>query len=82
MAGKPFVRKMVQRLPAFMRPQAAHYGMVIAINGNGDVLANLQSPDGLVYTTTGASETEEFLFVTSLNAPFLAKYRKSDLGLN
>ncbi len=82
LADKPFVRKMVQRLPAFMRPQAEHYGMVIAIDAAGEVLANLQSPAGHVFTTTGAAETGEFLFVTSLTAPFLAKYNKADLGLN
>jgi len=82
LAGKPFVRKMVQRLPANMRPQAEHYGMVIAIDAQGKVLANLQSPNGRVFTTTGAVESNEFLFVTSLTAPFLAKYNKSDLGID
>jgi len=82
LANKPFLRKVVQRLPAIMRPQVVHYGMVIAIDENGNVLANLQSPSGALYTTTGASESGEFLYISSLTAPFLAKIKKSDLGLN
>lgn len=80
LAGKPGLRKVVQRLPAFMRPQVGLYGMVIGIDGDGKVVANLHSPSGNVYTTTGALESETHLYVTSLTAPFLAKYAKSDLG--
>lgn len=82
LADKPFLRKMVQRLPPFMRPQAQNYGMVIALDGQGAVLANLQSPMGLVFTTTGAAETDEFLYVSSLNAPFLARYEKAKLSID
>lgn len=82
LSSKPFRRKVVQRLPASMHPQVVHYGMVVAIDENGQVLANLQSPSGEVYTTTGAAESDEFLYVTSLTAPFLAKYKKSELGLD
>jgi len=82
LASKPFYRKVVQRLPAFMQPQVLHYGMVIAVDEQGEVKANLQSPNGDVYTTTGAAESDEFLVVTSLTSPFLARYRKSVLGLD
>ena len=81
LAAKPFWRKVVQRLPIFMRPKAVHYGMVLAIDENGKVLANLQSPSGRVYTTTGVAETDQHIYVTSLTAPFLAKYDKQTLGL-
>jgi len=81
LAGKPFLRKMTQRLPAFMRPQPQLYGMVFAIDGEGKVLANLQSPTGKVYTTTGVVETKRHIYVTSLTAPFLAKYLKSELAI-
>lgn len=81
LSENPGLRKIVQRLPAFMRPNVVNYGMVFAIDGNGNVLANLQSPKGVVYATTGVAETTESLYITSLTAPFLAKVAKRDLGL-
>jgi sugar lactone lactonase YvrE len=82
LAEKPFVRKIVQRLPAFMRPKVVNYGMVFAMDGQGKVLHNLQAPSGVVYATTGVSETENSIYVTSLTAPFLAKYNKEALGID
>ena len=81
-SDKPFFRKIIQRLPAMMQPQVVHYGHVLAFDKDGQLLANLQSPNGEVYTTTGVTESEEYLYVTSLTAPFLTKIRKSDLSLN
>lgn len=81
LADNPFWRKLVQRLPAFMRPQPQLYGAVFAIDDNGKVLLNLQSPSGAVYTTTGVAETNTAIYVTSLTAPFLAKYDKAALGI-
>ncbi len=80
-ADKPFLRKVMMRLPEAMRPQAKPYGMVIAINSRGEVVHNLQAPRGSLYTTTGVVETQSHLYVTSLTAPFLAKVSKADLGL-
>lgn len=82
LSDKPFFRKMIQRLPAMMHPEVVHYGHVLAFDENGQLLVNLQSPNGEVYTTTGVIESEDNLYVTSLTAPFLTKIRKSDLNLN
>ena len=38
LADKPFLRKMVQRMPAFLRPKAVSYGHIIAVDGKGKVL--------------------------------------------
>lgn len=80
LAGEPFWRKVIQRLPPQMRPKIEPHGMVIAINENGDVVANLQAPSGAVYATTGVAEADDYLYVTSLTAPFMARYKKADLG--
>jgi len=77
LADKPFVRKMVERLPAFLRPGAKHYGHVLAISGEGKVLANLQDPDAAYPLTTGVFETDGYLYVSSLVAPHLARVDKS-----
>lgn len=82
LSEKPFWRKVVQRLPSFLRPKVVHHGIVLAIDADGQVLANLQSPGGKAYATTGAWETDDKLYVTSLTAPFLAQFYKQGLGLN
>lgn len=82
LAEKPFWRKVVQRLPEFMHPKVEPYGHVIAINENGDVLHSMQDPNGAYPATTGAWESKEHLYVSSLTAPVLARYKKSALGLS
>ena len=81
LAGEPFWRKVIQRFPPFMRPKILPYGVVLAIDQDGKVLANLQSPSGAVFATTGAAESDDYLYVTSLTAPFLARYSKTQLQL-
>ena len=64
---------VVQRLPAFVRPKAEHYGHVIALDERGRVALDLQGPDGSYPTNTGALETDRFLYVSSLTAPALGR---------
>ncbi len=79
LANKPWLRKVVQRLPQFVRPAAKYYGHILAISADGAVLANLQDPEAHYPLTTGASETQEYLYVSSLVAPVLARIKKSDV---
>lgn len=66
LSGRPFLRKVVQRLPATLRPQATPYSHVIAINGDGDVLMNLQDPEARYPSLTGVLETSDALYLTTL----------------
>mgnify|MGYP000061564869 CR=1 FL=1 len=68
-----FLRKIVQRLPAFMRPKAKHFGHIVAINDEGKVIHNLQDPLGMYGHATGALEVGQELYVSSLHEPALAK---------
>ena len=68
-----FIRKIVQRLPAFMRPKAKHFGHIIAINDNGEIIHNLQDPLGMYGHTTGALEVGEDLYISSLHDTALGK---------
>lgn len=81
LAGHPFLRKITQRLPAFVRPAATHYGHVIAVDGDGRVVADLQDPDGAYPTITEARETESYLWLGSLTAPVLGRIRMEDTGI-
>ena len=78
---KPFLRKVIQRMPQFMRPRAVAYGHIIAIDGNGRVLEDLQDPNTQYPQNTSVRETKDFLCIGSLVAPALARLRKAKAGL-
>lgn len=74
MSGRPFIRRVVQRLPPFMRPKEQHYGFVVRFDRDGQILETLQNPDGTYPLTTGAVEGPGGnLFVTSLRAGYLGQ---------
>ena len=74
LSGKPFLRKVVQRLPASMRPKAVNYGFVLAIDMDGKILAQYQDPAGQYPLTTGATEPGDgWLYIGSLGARELAR---------
>ena len=79
LADKPFLRTVVQRLPTFIRPQTKYYGHILAISAEGEVLQNLQDPAAHYPLTTGAMETQDYLYVSSLIAPNLARFDKTRL---
>lgn len=73
LSNSAFLRKVVQRLPEFMRPKAKHFGHVIAINDQGEVVHNLQDPLGMYGHTTGALEVGADLYISSLHDTALGK---------
>ncbi len=77
----PFFRKMVQRLPAFIRPKAKTYGHIIALDETGKVVQDLQDPDTPYPQNTSVLETEDFLYIGSLVTPVLGRLEKSKAGL-
>ena len=81
LAGKPFIRKMIQRLPEAVKPKAEHYGHIIAINGNGEVVADLQDPNAACPVNTGVTETSQYLYIGSLITDFIARLPKSEANL-
>ena len=46
---RPFLRKVVLRLPEFLQPAPQRYGFVLGLNRDGQVVANLQDPSGQAY---------------------------------
>jgi sugar lactone lactonase YvrE len=76
LSDKPFLRKVVQRLPAILRPRAVPSSHVIAINGSGDVLLSLQDSAARYPAMTGVCETRERLYLTRLfghDLPYVEK---------
>jgi sugar lactone lactonase YvrE len=81
LSGKPFMRKVIQRMPAFLRPKAVPYGHIMAIDDNGTVVADLQDPDGEYPINTSVTETKDYLYIGSLVAPVMARLSKRKIGL-
>jgi len=81
LSGSPFLRKVIQRLPAFLRPKPVLYGHVIALDAQGKVVADLQDPSGAYPINTSVTETADYLYIGSLVAPVVARLPKSKAGL-
>ncbi len=62
----PFLRKVVQRLPTVLRPQAQPSSHVFALDKDGYVVTDLQDPQHRFPALTGVLETVENLFLASL----------------
>ena len=68
LADKPFVRKLILRLPKWLWPVPKAYGHVMAFDERGKVLLDLQDPTGHYPETAAVTETPERLYVHSLHA--------------
>ena len=68
LAQRPFLRKVLLRLPRFLLPLGQSYGHVFAIDEDGRVTEDLQDPSGAYPETTGATETADRLYIHSLHA--------------
>lgn len=79
LSDNPFLRKIVQRLPAGLRPEAVPFSHVVAVDGNGDVLMNLHDPAARFPTLTGVLETRDSLYLTTLFGQQLPRLIKRDL---
>jgi hypothetical protein len=63
-----------------MRPGAVKYGHIIAVDGQGKVIQDLQDPDGGYPMITSITETKDHLYLGSLTAPVLGRILKAELG--
>lgn len=79
LSDKPWLRKVVQRLPEFARPKAVPASHVIAFNGAGEILMNLHDPGARFPTLTGVLETNRSLYLTTLFGNELPVIVKRDL---
>ncbi|MBT8100484.1 MAG: SMP-30/gluconolactonase/LRE family protein [Gammaproteobacteria bacterium] len=78
-SGRPWVRKVIYRLPDFLRPQAVPSSHVIAIDGDGTVLMDMQDTSARFPMLTGVLETSGALYLTSLVGHQFGRLDKRDL---
>lgn len=79
-SSSPFVRRLIMRLPRSLRPDAERSAHVIAINGDGEVLMNLQQNPADMSALTGVLETRDDLFLSSLFGDRIGRLSKRDLA--
>lgn len=73
LSESPFIRKIIQRLPAAIQPKPQRYGFLVRIDENGTVLETLQDPSGSYALVTGAlTGPDGNLYISSLTEPDLA----------
>lgn len=78
-AGKPFIRKMIMRLPEKLQPAPDRYGFIIGIDGAGNVIHNLQDPDPESFSPiTSVEEHEGYLYLGSLTYEGFARVKAYD----
>jgi sugar lactone lactonase YvrE len=82
LSDKPWLRKVVQRLPAVLRPKAVPASHVVAFNGAGEILMNMHEPNARFPTLTGVLETQRSLYLTTLFGHQLPVIAKSDLWVS
>lgn len=68
LAQRPFLRKVLLRLPRSWLPLGKSYGHVFAIDEQGRVVEDLQDPAAAYPETTGVTETVDRRYVHSLHA--------------
>ena len=67
LADKPFVRKMIMRLPESLQPAPDRYGFIIGIDGEGNVIHNFQDPSPESFSPiTSVEEHNGYLYLGSL----------------
>ena len=81
LSEKPFMRKVIQRMPKFARPKPVAYGHIIALDGNGKVVEDLQDPNTKYPINTAVTETQDYLYIGSLVAPVMGRLPKAKAGI-
>ncbi len=67
LSRKPFLRKVVARLPQFLQPKAIPYAFVLGLDMHGNVIHNLQEPSGKpLGFITSVQEHGGYLYLGSL----------------
>lgn len=66
MAQRPFLRRMVLRVPRALWKTPAPYGHIMAFTEDGAIVADLQDPGGKSPLTTGATEAGGRLYIHSI----------------
>ncbi len=65
---KPFLRKIVVRLPDGLQPAPEHYGFILGLDADGKIVYNLQDPKGGFAQIASVQQFGDSLYFGSLGA--------------
>lgn len=75
---RPWLRKLIQRIPAALQPKPRRHPFVLGLDANGAIVHNLQDADGVEFSkSTSAEQVGDWLFIGSLTEP---KWGRISLG--
>ena len=75
-ADRPWLRRVIARLPASLQPDTVRYGFVLGIDESGRVVRNLQDPDASAYAPiTSVEEHQGVLYLGSLSEPAIGRWQ-------
>ena len=77
-SDKPFLRKMVLRLPEFLQPKPVDYSFVIGLNEDGEVVYNLQDPEGKFAQISSVQENNGYLYFGSLGENGIGRIKRPE----
>ena len=75
LAKRPWLAKVVARLPDSLQPAPARYAAVFGIDGQGTVRHNLQDPTGQYAVVTSALMHDGYLYLSSLHDSAVARLK-------
>ncbi len=79
LSAKPFLRKIVYRLPTFLQPAPERHGFVLGIDSNGNVVYNLQDPSPESFSPiTSIEEENGMLYLGSLEYAGIARIKRPE----
>jgi sugar lactone lactonase YvrE len=72
----PFLRKVIYRLPKFLQPAPKRYSFVLALDGNGKIVENLQNPASDCYAEiANVVEHNGALYFGSIGESTVGRFR-------
>jgi len=73
---RPFLRKVIFRLPRFLQPAPKRYSFVLGLDGDGRVVDNLQNGASNCYAQiANATESNGYLFFGSIGENTVGRFR-------
>jgi strictosidine synthase len=75
LARSPFLAKLAARLPESLQPAPGRYSAVFGVDGAGEVVHNLQDPNGGYATITAARVNDGYLYLGSLHESAVARLK-------
>jgi sugar lactone lactonase YvrE len=69
----PWMKAQLAKLPRFIWPKPRHYGMVLVLNAQGQIIETLQDPQGKLFAISSARRIGSQLYIGTLHGGFVGR---------